>query len=204
MNALTPLECKILQFIQSAFEQSGRAPTAQQISLQFHFDNAEVARRHLDFLQEKGFLDFDPAETKITRLMTPWMDVSSACEIPLLGKIAAGIPMAEEQDFCSCLPVSLEKLGIPPTGNVFALEVRGDSMTGRNIVEGDYVILDRSRMPRSGQVVAALVDGQCTLKTFIREGGETYLQAENPNYPNIIPAQEMKVQGVMVFLMRRG
>ena len=175
----------------------------QQIANRFHFETAEVARQHVGFLQEKGFLDFNLEETKIIRLFTPWSDVSSACEVPVLGKIAAGLPTTEEQDFHSCLPISLEKLGIPPTQNLFALEVRGDSMIGKNIVEGDFVILDKSRMPRSGHVVAALVDGDCTLKTFVREEGKTFLRAENPRYPDIIPAEEMKVQGVMVFLLRR-
>ncbi len=204
MNALTPLECKILQFIQSAFEQSGRAPSLSQIAARFHFENVEVVRRHVGFLQEKGFLDCEPSNAEITRLLSPWSNVSSAYEVPLLGKIAAGIPSMEQQEYTSCIPVSLERLGIPPTQNVFALEVRGDSMIGKSIVEGDYVILDRSRIPRSGQVVAALVDGDCTLKTFVRENGTTFLRAENPKYPDIIPAEEMKVQGVMIYLLRRA
>ena len=77
-------------------------------------------------------------------------------------------------------------------------------MIGKNIVEGDYVISDTQPHAALGSYVAALVDGQCTLKTFIRENGQTFLRAENPCYANIIPAEEMKVQGVMVFLLRRG
>jgi repressor LexA len=204
VNALTPLECRLLQFVQSALDQSGQAPTIEQIAAHFLFENTELAQRHIGFLQEKGLLDSDLFENRITCLATPWSDVSSAFEVPLLGKIAAGLPVTEEQDFHSCLPVSLEKLGIAPTQNLFALEVRGDSMIGKNIAEGDYVILDKGRMPRSGHVVAALVDGQSTLKTFVREKGQTFLRAENPNYADIIPAEEMKIQGVMVFLLRRS
>jgi repressor LexA len=94
-------------------------------------------------------------------------------------------------------------LGLRPTARTFALEVRGDSMVGRHILEGDYVILEHGVTPRSGDVVAALIDNESTLKTFVIDKGKPFLRAENPRYPNLVPAQELVIQGVMVALIRK-
>ena len=76
-------------------------------------------------------------------------------------------------------------------------------MIGRHILDGDIVILDHARPPRPGDVVAALIDRESTLKTFLLNRGKPYLQAENPRYPKLIPAEELIIQGVMIGLVRR-
>ena len=85
----------------------------------------------------------------------------------------------------------------------FALEVKGDSMTGKLIAPGDTVIVEPSLDPKPGDVVAALIDGESTLKTFIKHRGKACLRAENPRYTDLIPAQELVIQGVMVALIRK-
>ena len=85
----------------------------------------------------------------------------------------------------------------------FALRVRGDSMIGAHIVDGDIVILEDRKEVRNGDIVAALIDGETTLKRYIVERGRPYLKSENPEYPNLHPAHELRVQGVMVSLVRR-
>ncbi|HEU0038467.1 MAG TPA: S24 family peptidase, partial [Verrucomicrobiae bacterium] len=87
--------------------------------------------------------------------------------------------------------------------NAFALRVTGDSMIGRHILDGDFVVLEHGPEPRNGQVVAALIDGASTLKTFVLKSGKAYLKAENPRYPNLIPAHELMIQGVFKALIRR-
>jgi repressor LexA len=99
--------------------------------------------------------------------------------------------------------VDVDTLGVKPTSRTFALEVRGDSMIGRHIMHGDYAILEHGVEPRGGEVVAALIDNESTLKTFVKEKGKAYLRAENPRYPDLIPAGELVIQGVMVALIRR-
>jgi len=85
------------------------------------------------------------------------------------------------------------------------LEVRGDSMIGRHILDGDLVVLEHGRTPRHGDVVAALIDNESTLKTFMQERGRPpHLRAENPKYPKLYPANELVIQGVMVGLIRRA
>jgi repressor LexA len=84
------------------------------------------------------------------------------------------------------------------------LRVTGDSMIGRHILDGDFVVLEHGPEPRTGQIVAALIDGASTLKTFVLKGGKPYLRAENPKYPDLIPAQELMIQGVVKALIRRA
>ena len=85
----------------------------------------------------------------------------------------------------------------------FALRVRGDSMIGAHIVDGDIVVLEDSKEVHNGDIVAALIDGETTLKRYVVERGWPYLKAENPRYPKLIPARELKIQGVMVSLVRK-
>jgi repressor LexA len=77
-------------------------------------------------------------------------------------------------------------------------------MIGRHIVDGDIVVLEHGPEPRPGDVVAALIDGESTLKTFLRRNGKPYLKAENPKYPDLIPAQELMIQGIFRALIRRA
>jgi repressor LexA len=92
---------------------------------------------------------------------------------------------------------------ISKSRGTFALRVRGDSMIGAHIVDGDIVILEGSKDVQNGDIVAALIDGETSLKRYVLEHGRPYLKAENPRYPDLIPARELKIQGVMVSLVRK-
>jgi repressor LexA len=122
----------------------------------------------------------------------------------LFGSIPAGFAQKQEQDAEGCVSVDVESVGFKPTRNTFALRVNGDSMIGRHIVSGDIVVLEHGPEPRHGQVVAALIDGESTLKTFVRKGNKFYLKAENPKYPDLIPAEELMIQGVFKALIRKA
>ena len=101
-----------------------------------------------------------------------------------------------------CVSVDVNSIGYKPTKNSFALRVTGDSMIGRHVLDGDFVVLEHGPDPRHGDIVAALIDGECTLKTYLVKTGKPYLRAENPKYPNLIPAQELVIQGVFRALIR--
>ena len=124
-------------------------------------------------------------------------------DIPIYGTIPAGFAEEQKQDATGCISVDVETLGIRPTARTFALQVRGDSMIGKHIVDGDVAIFEHGVEPRQGDTVAALIDNESTLKTFLKERGKPYLKAENPKYPKLIPAIELVIQGVMVALMRK-
>jgi repressor LexA len=125
-------------------------------------------------------------------------------EIPLFGSIPAGFAQNREQETEGCVSVDVETIGFKPTRNTFALRITGESMVGKHILSGDIVLLEHGPEPRNGEVVAALVDGESTLKTFVRKNGKPFLKAENPKYPNLIPAQELMIQGVFRALIRKA
>jgi repressor LexA len=122
-------------------------------------------------------------------------------QIPILGAIPAGFGDATEPTELGSIPVDLEALNIKSPSRTFALKVRGDSMLGAQIADGDLVIIE-AREPKVGEVVAALIDGETTLKRFVIENGLLFLKAENPKYPDLIPLQELTVQGVVRAVVR--
>ena len=121
--------------------------------------------------------------------------------IPIVGAIPAGFGEPAEPTDLGSIPVDLEALNIRPSSRTFALKVRGDSMTGAHISDGDLVIVE-AREPKIGEIVAALIDGETTLKRFVTEDGQLFLKAENPLYPNLIPLQELIIQGVVRAVVR--
>ncbi len=107
-----------------------------------------------------------------------------------------------EQETEGCRPVDIETLDIRTTPRTFALQMCDDSMIGRHILDGDYVICEHGMTPKHGDIVAALIDNQSALRTFLRRGRKPYLRAENPTHPDLIPAAELVIQGVAVSLLR--
>lgn len=123
--------------------------------------------------------------------------------ILVLGRIQAGHPATEPPGPDRLDEFDLDSLRIPKTMRTFALKVRGDSMVNAGIFEGDIVILDFEREVKNKDIVAALIDGDSTLKRYVVQRGRSFLKAENPAYPTLIPAQELVIQGVMVALFRQ-
>ena len=123
-------------------------------------------------------------------------------DIPIYGSIAAGMPETMEQEEVGTISMDLATLGVSRGTGTFALKVRGDSMIDAQISDGDMAILEQ-RAPREGDIVAALIDGETTLKRYVVRKGRAYLKAENPVYPDLVPAVELTSQGVLVALVRR-
>ena len=120
----------------------------------------------------------------------------------ICGDVTAGRPANGEQIEPRCIAVDLATIGISQNARTFALRVRGDSMTGVHILDGDTVVLEL-KPAHDGAIVAALVDGESTLKRYFVRRGMPYLKAENPKYPDLIPARELVIQGVVVAVFRR-
>jgi repressor LexA len=205
MTGLTKRQRQVLDFVQSVQRAGDSPPTLREIAAHFGFKSSRAAADHLDALKRKGFLESEPGKARALRVTSPLAKLRSRIvDIPLFGSIPAGLPQTREQDAEGCISVDVESIGYKPTRNAFALRVAGDSMIGRHILDGDFVVLEHGPEPRNGQVVAALIDGASTLKTFVLKGGKPYLKAENPKYPDLIPAQELMIQGVFKALIRRA
>lgn len=205
MPDLTTRQRQILDFIQKWQRTHDTTPTYQEIADQFGFRSLNSVTEHVRLLRQKGHLETQPGKARALRVTTPLVRLRNRIvDIPLFGAIPAGMPQAREQDAEGCISVDIESVGFKPTRNTFALRVTGDSMIGRHILEGDVVVLEHGPDPHNGQIVAALIDGESTLKTFVLKGGKPYLKAENPKYLNLIPAQELMIQGVFKALIRKA
>jgi repressor LexA len=205
MTELTLAQQRVLDFIQSEIQAGRPAPTLRETARHFHFRSHRAAACHLDALKRKGFVESLSRKARSLRIVSPLARFRSRIvHIPLFGTIPAGPPQTREQDAGGCVSVDVESIGFKPARNSFALRVTGDSMIGKHICDGDLVILEHGPEPRSGQIVAALVDGASTLKTFVLKNGKPYLKAENTKYPDLIPAQELMIQGVFKALIRQA
>jgi len=202
---LTQRQQQVLNFIQRTLDADGQSPSLREIARHFGFQSMKAAADHVTALRRKGVLEHRPRRARSLRVVSPLRAFRRpVVDVPIYGAIPAGRPDDREQQAEGCISVDVESLGIRPTARTFALQVRGDSMTGKHIIEDDYVILEHGKTPRNGDVVAALIDNESTLKTFVVENRRAYLKAENPRYPKLIPAEELVVQGVMVALVRKA
>jgi repressor LexA len=207
MKELTDRQQQILNFILEKQDSERLTPTLREIAARFRFSSPNAALCHVQALLAKGFLKNLPGRARALQVVAPnesqFRHRPRVVSVPIFGTIPAGVPIDAVQEEDDCVLIDVETLGIKPTARTFGLKVRGDSMLGKNIVEDDIVIIEHGVQPRPGDVVAALIDGQVTLKTFLLQRGKPYLRAENPRYPNLIPQEELQIQGVMVALIRK-
>jgi repressor LexA len=197
---LTPRQSEILSFIRKCAEDRGAVPSIREIMGRFGFTSPATVASHLDLLEKKGAIHRESGRSRniILKDFTPRPKL---LEVPLYGMIPAGIPEGQEQESDRCITVDPESIRLPRSARTFALEVRGDSMIGAGILERDVVILEHAA-PRNRDIVAALIDGDVTLKRYLIDHGQPFLRAENPLYPDLIPARELVIQGVFRALIR--
>lgn len=205
MAELTSRQREVLELIQAHQQSEGASPTIRELGAGLKIGINGVVG-HLRALERKGFLEYRPNRARSLRLISPLHSLRKhVVDVPLFGSIPAGVPDNRDQEAEGCVSVDIETLGIPkPSARVFALRVNGDSMIGKHILSGDIVVLEHGREPRHGDVVAALIDGESTLKTYVVKSGKSYLKAENPRYPDLIPSDELVIQGVVCALVRKA
>lgn len=197
---LTDRQKNILDFIQREQREKGITPSTREIQSHFGFASQTSVMQYIAALERKGFLDRHPGKARA--LITPVQKVRIT-DVPIYGQIPAGMSTLTEQTIEGHVSLDTRSANISKNRGTFALRVHGDSMIGAHIVDGDIVILEDSKEVHNGDIVAALIDGETTLKRYVMERGRPYLKAENPRYPNLIPARELKIQGVMVSLVRK-
>jgi repressor LexA len=198
-SPLTPKQLRVLTFIRDYTHAHGYAPTMQELGDEFGVSKVTVFE-HIAALQRKGYLKRSRHKARSLRLSD---DIRFADEratrLPLAGTIAAGAPIeAIEQ----AEALDLEEMFVSPHGN-FVLRVRGNSMIGDQICDGDYVIVEKRETAREGETVVALLDsGEATLKRLYRHPNGVRLQPANPAYEPII-TKDVHIQGVVVGILRR-
>lgn len=197
---LTDGQKKVLDFIQREQRERGLTPSTREIQNHFRFASQTSAMQYIAALEKKGFLQRHAGKA---RALITSMQKQRIHDVPIYGQIPAGMASMTEQDIEGHVSLDHHSANVSKHHGTFALRVRGDSMIGAHILDGDLVILEQSKEVHNGDIVAALIDGETTLKRYVVDRGRPYLKAENPRYPNLIPARELKIQGVMVSLVRK-
>lgn len=198
-SSLTPKQLRLLTFIRDFTHAHGYAPTMQELADEFGVSKVTVFE-HIAALQRKGYLKRSRHKARSLQLSDN-IDFPDErpTRLPLVGAIAAGLPIeaiAERE------VLDLETMFVSPHG-IYVLQVRGDSMTGDNICDGDYVIIERRDTARDGETVVALIDNEeATLKRFYRTPNGVRLEASNPAYEPIF-AKSVSIQGVVVGVLRK-
>jgi repressor LexA len=197
---LTDRQKGILEFIQSEQREKGITPSTREIQHHFGYASQTSVMQYLGALERKGFLNRHARKARA--LITPVQKVRIT-DIPIYGQIPAGMATLTEENIEGHVSLDTGSVNATKNGRTFALRVRGDSMIDAHILDGDVVILEDRKDVQNGDIVAALIDGETTLKRYVMEHGRPYLKAENPLFPDLVPARELRIQGVMISLVRK-
>jgi repressor LexA len=201
---LTQKQIQVLEFLREFRHEEGTAPTYREIAGHFGFKSTKAASDHVRALVKKGYVRLHEKRSRgIELVFAQATSTQNSISIPILGNIPAGCPESKSEQKEGTIAVDPSMLDHCIGHRLFALRVKGDSMTGRSICEGDWIIADADVAPKVGEVIVALIDGLNTLKTLARQKGRFFLKAENPTYPDWIPMEEIIVQGVVKAVLRR-
>lgn len=197
---LTTRQQEILDFLRYEHRKTGIMPSTREIQQHFGFSSQTAAVSHLAALEKKGVIQKLAGKARAL-MFTDELEREPILDIPIYGQIPAGygddgVPEPEGQ-----VSVDVRSLGLTIRSNSYALRVRGDSMIDAHILDGDVVVME-DKAARNRDIVAALIDGETTLKRLVIENRKRFLRAENENYPDLLPARELLIQGVMVGLIR--
>ncbi len=210
MKEMTARQREVLEFIRIFGERHGVPPTVREIGERFDF-TARAAFDHLRALERKGMLERRVTGKRASRtLVLPAHKGARRGDaavpgIPVIGRIAAGAPITAVENHEDTIPLRPDWLG---TGgqDVFALRVRGDSMIEAHIMDGDLVLVRKQDTAGSGDIVAAMLDGEATVKRFARENGAVVLRPEHPTLkPIVVEAGrgDFRILGKVVGIMRQ-
>ncbi|MBP7898083.1 MAG: transcriptional repressor LexA [Candidatus Planktophila sp.] len=185
---LTARQLTILEFIKSSTDSQGYAPSMREIGDAAGLNSPASVKYQLDILEEKGFIRRDENRGRAMEVVLPdHMTGESATTdktrfIPLVGSIAAGVPITADQQVEETLPLPESLVG---KGDLFMLKVKGESMIDAAICDGDYVVIRQQKDANNGEIVAAMIDGEATVKTFSRKSGHIWLLPANDDFAPI-------------------
>jgi repressor LexA len=197
MSPLTPKQKKILDFITAHLDREGYPPSQQEIAAAFGYSSLGTVQNYLVRLEREGALSRD---WNARRGLRPTRPRALSVELPLVGTVAAGRPIEAIE--------TADTIEVPPSmvgrGENFALRVRGDSMVGDGILDGDFVVVRKQASADSGQTVVALIGNEATVKRLVRKDGRIELHPANPAMAPILVenAEELRIEGVVVGVLR--
>jgi repressor LexA len=204
--AITRRQRQVYDFIAGFVQARGYSPSFEEIGEGLGLSSLATVHKHISNLEKKGLLRRDYNRSRSIDVLPPRgrlkqsMSVGAALTLPLVGRIAAGRPIEALEN-----PSTISLADFTGSKDVFVLEVRGDSMQDEAILDGDYVLVEKTQTARNGEIVVALVEGSdTTLKRFYKEGDKIRLQPSNTAMPPIVvPAADVAVQGRVIGVLRK-
>ncbi len=203
---LTSEQKRVYSFIIRYRQQTGFPPTVREIAQGLGYKSPNNVRQHLRLIEQKGFIRLLPGKARgieITSFEESVPDeIDEGVSVPLIGAVAAGKPITAIENVDGYL--TLDKSIFKGEG-LFALRIKGDSMNGMGILNGDIVVVRKKSTAEHGEVVVVIIDGDATLKRFIKDGNRILLRAENPAYSDIVLSSSSSIQiaGKLVGVIRK-
>ena len=200
LPSLTDRQKAIYDFLLKTIREKGFAPSIPEIGKQFKIASTNGVSDHLKALEKKGYIRrVGKRAIEIVNALGKTV-LTATREVPVLGRVPAGKPFFSEENIEELLTVPND-MG---SGNQFALQVKGDSMIGAGILDGDKVIVKQQGTAENGEIVCAVINGEATLKRFFKKDGVVTLKAENEKYPPIMVSEgEFRIAGRIVGLLRK-
>ena len=176
---------EILDFIKDKILEKGYPPTVREICETVHLKSTSSVHSHLETLEKNGYIRRDPTKPRTIEICDDSFNMirTEMVNIPVIGQVAAGTPILAEQNIESYFPIPAEMC---PKGQMFILNVKGDSMINAGIYNGDKLFVESCNTARNGEQIVALIDDSATVKTFYKEKGHIRLQPENDTMDPII------------------
>ena len=192
---------EILEYIKNQILDHGYPPAVREICAAVNLKSTSSVHSHLATLEKKGYIRRDPTKPRAIEIVDDEFNLTrrELRNIPIIGEVAAGQPILAEQNIAGYFPVSSDDL---PSGELFVLKVRGESMINVGFYDGDQIFVQQTPVARNGDIVVALVEDSATVKTYYKEEGRYRLQPENDTMDPIY-VDEVVILGKVVGLFRR-
>lgn len=199
---ITAKQQEILEYIKETILKKGYPPAVREICEAVHLKSTSSVHSHLETLEEKGYIRRDPTKPRTIEIIDDCFNLTrrEVVNVPLVGTVAAGVPLLAEENIENYYPIPVELL---PNAETFMLNVKGNSMINAGIYDGDQLIVERCSTAYDGEIVVALVGDSATVKRFYKEDGYYRLQPENDEMDPII-VDHIKIIGKVIGLFRLG
>ena len=192
---------EILEYIKNQILDHGYPPAVREICAAVNLKSTSSVHPHLATLEKNGYIRRDPTKPRAIEIVDDEFNLTrrELRNIPIIGEVAAGQPILAEQNIAGYFPVSSDDL---PSGELFVLKVRGESMINVGIYDGDQIFVQQTPVARNGDIVVALVEDSATVKTFYKEKGYYRLQPENDSMDPIIIRGDLQILGKVFGVFR--
>ncbi len=199
-NNLTAKQQEILTYIKECILKKGYPPAVREICEAVHLKSTSSVHSHLESLEANGYIRRDPTKPRAIEILDSEFALNrrDMVQVPVIGTVAAGEPILAQENIEDYFPIPAEIL---PNSETFMLKVKGDSMIGIGIYNGDRIIVEQTNQAQNGEIIVALVDDSATVKRFFKEDGHYRLQPENDTMDPII-VDHVEILGKVIGLFR--